>query len=89
MTFELIRGSGNRVMTTVRVNERNSSAQLWWCESKQEWHWMLVWEDGTSYGTHMHNGIADTKELARADNVKTILWVQDKCPSLEYFENNW
>jgi hypothetical protein len=89
MTFELIQGSGNRVVTTVRIDERNADAQLWWCESKQEWHWMLVWEDGTSYGTHMHNGIADSKERARADIVKTILWVEDKWPSLEYFENNW
>ena len=85
----MITGSGNRYMSTVRIDGRNSSAQVWWCESKQEWHWMLVWEDGTAWGTHMHNGIADSKERARADIVKTILWVEDKWPSLEYFENNW
>jgi hypothetical protein len=50
---------------------------------------MLIWEDGTAWGTHMHNGIADSKERARADIVKTILWIEDKWPYLEYFENNW
>ena len=90
MTFELIRGSGNRVVTTVHIDERNSSAQVWWCESKQEWHWMLVWEDGSGpYSTHMCNGIADTKERARADIVKTIMWTEDLWPRLEYFEHNW
>ena len=76
-------------MTNVRIDERNSSAQVWWCESKQEWHWMLVWEDGGPWGTHMHNGIASTKERARADIVKAIIWTEDTWPRLEYFENNW
>ena len=76
-------------MTTVRIDERNSSAQVWWCERKKEWHWMLVWEDGTSCGTHVHNGIAPTKQKARADIVKTIIWTEDTWPRLEYFENNW
>ncbi len=49
---------------------------------------MLVWEDGGPWGTHMHNGIAPTKEKARADIVKTMIWVEDKWPTLEYFENN-
>ncbi len=89
MTFDLIKGSGNRVITTVRIDKHNANAQVWWCESKQEWHWMLVWEDGTSWGTHMHNGIAPTKLKARADIVKTILWIEDKWPTLEYFDNNW
>jgi signal transduction histidine kinase len=86
----MITGSGNRYVTTVRIDESNSSAQLWWCESKQEWHWMLVWEDGSGpYSTHMHNGIAPTKEKARADIVKTMLFVEDYWPKSEYFENNW
>ena len=84
----MITGSGNRYMTTVRIDERNSSARVWWCESKQEWHWCLIWEDGGPYGTHMHNGIAPTKEKARADMVKAIIWTEDTWPRLEYFENN-
>lgn len=86
MTFDLVRGSGNRVMSTVLIGSHNADAQLWWCEGKQEWHWCLIWEDGGPYGTHMHNGIADTKFRARADIVKTIIWIEDTWPRLEYFE---
>jgi hypothetical protein len=89
MTFELVKGSGNRHLPSVRIDNRNADAQLWWCERKQEWHWMLVWEDGGPYGTHMCNGIADSKERARADIVKTIMWTEDLWPRLEYFEHNW
>jgi signal transduction histidine kinase len=86
----MITGSGNRYVTTVRLDSRNCSAEVWWCEGKQEWHWMLVWEDGSGpYSTHMHNGIAPTKEKARADIVKTMLFVEDYWPKPEYFENNW
>lgn len=73
-------------MTVVRIDERNSSAQVWWCERKKEWHWCLIWEDGGNYGTHMHNGIANTKERARADIVTTILWIENTWPRLEYFD---
>jgi hypothetical protein len=83
----MITGSGNRIMSTVRIDERNSSAQVWWCSGKCEWHWSLIWEDGTAWGTHMHNGTAPSKEQARADIVKTIIWVEDKWPTLEYFES--
>jgi len=86
MSFDLIKGSGSWAMTTVRLDERNTSAQVWWCEGKQEWHWSLIWEDGSSWGTHMHNGIATTKAQARADITKTILWIEDKWPTWEYFE---
>jgi hypothetical protein len=86
MTFELVQGSGNRFMSTVRIDSRNANADVWWCEGKKEWHWCLVWEDGSAYGTHMHNGIAATREKARADIVKTIIWIEDKWPTLEYFE---
>jgi len=89
MTFDLIKGSGNRAVTTVKLDSRNTSAQVWWCEGKKVWHWMLIWEDGGPWGTHMHNGIAPTKEKARADIVKTMLFVEDYWPRLEYFENNW
>jgi hypothetical protein len=89
MTFELIKGSGNGAMSTVRIDERNASAQVWWCEGKQEWHWSLVWEDGGPWGTHMHNGIAPTKLKARADMVKAIIYTEDLWPSYEYFEHNW
>ena len=47
---------------------------------------MLVWEDGGPYGTHMHSGTAPTKVKARADIVNTIIWIEDKWPTLEYFE---
>ena len=89
MTFDLVRGSGNRFMSTVRVDSRNASADVWFCESKQEYHWCMVWEDGGPYGTHMHNGIAPTKVKARADVVKTIIFIEDTWPRLEYFDNNW
>lgn len=82
----MIQGSGNKFMSTVRIDKNNANAQVWWCEGKQEWHWMLIWEDGGPYGTHMHNGIAPTKMKARADVVKTIIWIEDTWPSLEYFE---
>mgnify|MGYP003343593148 FL=1 len=89
MTFDLIQGSGNRFVTTVRLDEKNTSAQVWWCERKSEWHWCLIWEDGGPWGTHMHNGIAPTKEKARADIVRTMIWVEDLWPRLEYFDHNW
>jgi hypothetical protein len=89
MTFDLVQGSGNSVMSTVRVDSRNANADVWWCEGKQEYHWMLVWEDSSPYGTHMHSGTAPTKAKARADIVKTIIWTEDTWPRLEYFENNW
>ena len=82
----MIAGSGNKFVTAVRLDESNTSAQVWWCEGKQEWHWSLIWEDGGPWGTHMHNGMAPTKEAARADIVKTMIWIEDKWPTLEYFE---
>ena len=82
----MIIGSGNKFMSTVKLDSRNCSAEVWWCSRKEEWHWCLVWEDGGSYGTHMHNGIAPSKEKARADIVKTMIWIEDKWPTLEYFE---
>jgi hypothetical protein len=88
MTFDLVQGSGNRYMSTVRIDSSNANADVWWCEGKQEYHWCLVWEDGSPYGTHMHNGTALTKEKARADIVQTIIYIEDKWPTLEYFENN-
>jgi len=87
MTFELVRGSGNSVMSTVRIGSHNANCDLWWCESKQEYHWCLVWEDGSgAYGTHLHSGFAPTKNKARADVVKTILWIEDMWPRHEYFD---
>ena len=85
----MITGSGNKYVSTVRLDSRNCSAEVWWCEGKQEWHWMLVWEDGGPYGTHMHSGTAPSKEKARADITRTMIWVEDKWPTLEYFENNY
>jgi hypothetical protein len=34
----------------------------------------------------MHNGTAPTKEKARADIVKTMMFIEEKWPTLEYFE---
>lgn len=73
-------------MSTVRLDKSNCSADVWWCQTLNRWHWCLVWEDGGPYGTHMHNGHAPTKEQARADIVKTIIWIEDKWPTHEYFE---
>lgn len=89
MKFDLVIGSGNRYMTTVRLDSRNTSAQVWWCTKKEEWHWMLVWEDGCEFGTHVHSGSASSKMKARADMVRAIIWTEDTWPRLEYFENNW
>jgi len=47
---------------------------------------MLVWEDGGPWGTHMHTGIAPTKGKARADIVKTMIWIEDTWPTIAYFE---
>jgi hypothetical protein len=89
MIFELVTGSNHHLMTTVRIDQHNSTTNVWWCEGKQEWHWCLIWEDGTNCGTHMHNGIAPTEEQARADITKTIIYIEDFWPRPEYFENNW
>ncbi len=82
----MISGSGNKFVSTVHLDSRNASAEVWWCEGKSEWHWCLIWEDGCPYGTHMHNGTAPTKVKARADIVKTMCWIEDTWPRLEYFE---
>jgi hypothetical protein len=82
----MIAGSGNKFVTTVRLDESNTSAQVWWCEGKQEWHWMLVWEDGGPWGTHMHTGAAHDRMKARADIVRTMIWIEDTWPRPEYFE---
>jgi len=86
MTFELVKGSGNSVMSTVHIDERRADAQLWWCEGKKEWHWCLIWEDGSPYGTHMHNGAAPARMKARADIVRTMIWIEDMWPTHEYFD---
>lgn len=85
----MITGSGNRVLSTIRLDERNCDAQVWWCEGRQEWHWQLIWEDGTAWGTHIVSGTAPTKIKARADIVRTMIWTEDTWPRYEYFENNW
>jgi hypothetical protein len=86
MTFDLVKGSGNRHQSTVRIDARNANCDVWWCEGKQEYHWCLVWESGGPYGTHMHNGIAPSRVKARADVVRTIMWIEDTYPKLEYFD---
>jgi hypothetical protein len=73
-------------LSKVIISSKNSVQNVWFCDRKQEWHWSLVWEDGGPWGTHMHNGIAPTSTQARADIAKTILWIEDKWPTAEYFE---
>jgi len=70
----------------VVIDESNSNHRIWWSENLERWHWVLVWEDGCSYGTHIHSGIADSKHQARADLVKTIEWIEETWPSYKYFE---
>ena len=70
----------------VTISDSNSFTNVWWCNRQNEWHWSLIWEDGCAYGTHMHSGIAATKGQARADLVRTIEWIEEKWPTLEYFE---
>jgi hypothetical protein len=82
----MIQGSGNRFMTTVRLDERNCSADVWYCAKKEEYHWTLIWEDGGPWGTHMHSGIAPTRMKARADIVTTMIFIEDTWPTLRYFE---
>lgn len=85
----MITGSGNRVLSTIRLDERNCSAGVWYCERMSEYRWQLVWEDGSEGGTHVISGTAPTKEKARADIVRTMIWTEDTWPRYEYFENNW
>jgi hypothetical protein len=73
-------------MQRVLINDNNSSHNIWWCAVKEKWHWCLIWEDGGPYGTHMHSGVAHTKEIARADIVKTCLWIENTWPTYEYFQ---
>ena len=89
MTFDLVQGSGNSVMTTVRLDSRNCSAGLWFCERMKEYRWQLIWEDSSPYGTHVASGTAPTRDKARADIVQTMIWTEDTWPRIEYFENNW
>ena len=70
----------------ITISDRNSVQNVWFCDSQQEWRWCLIWEDGGPYGSHMHSGTAPTKVEARADIVNTIIWIEDKWPTLEYFE---
>ena len=81
----MITGSGNSAFSTVRLDERNCSAELWWNTRLEEWHWRLVWEDGCAWGTHMHTGIAPTRMKASADIVKTMIWIEDTFPTLAYW----
>jgi hypothetical protein len=34
----------------------------------------------------MHHGIAHSREKARADIVTTMMWIEDKWPTYEYFQ---
>ena len=71
----------------VVISGKNSVQNVWFCEFKQEWRWSLVWDDGSSQGSlHMHSGTAPDQDKARADITATILWIEDKWPTEEYFQ---
>ena len=70
----------------ITISDRNSVQNVWFCESQQEWRWSLIWEDGSKHGTHMHTGTAPDQDKARADITATILWIEDKWPTEEYFQ---
>jgi hypothetical protein len=70
----------------VVISDRNSVQNVWFCDRQQEWRWCLIWEDGSPHGTHMHSGIAPDQDKARADIAATILWIEDKWPTEEYFQ---
>lgn len=89
MAFELVKGSGNRAMSTVYLDSSNCSVGVWFCEGQQEWHWQLIWEDGGPGGTHVHSGTAPTRYKARADIARAMQWTEETWPRYEYFENNW
>lgn len=82
----MISGSGNAYFSTVRIDPKCADCQLWWSEGAGLWHWQLIWEDGSPYGTHVHHGNAKTHDKARADIVRTIIWIEDTWPKLEYYE---
>jgi len=69
----------------VIISNSNSVQNVWFCEGQQEWRWSLIWEDGSKHGTHMHSGTAPDQDKARADITATILWIEDKWPTEEYF----
>jgi len=70
----------------VTISDKNSVQNVWFCKRNQEWRWTLIWEDGSNKGgTHMHSGMAPTETKAREDISITILWVESKWPSEEYF----
>ena len=71
----------------VIINGRNSVQNVWFCDRQQEWRWCLIWEDGSLHGTHMHSGIAPDQDKARADIAAKILWIEDKWPTEEYFQD--
>jgi len=70
----------------VIISDRNSVSNIWFCEHRQEWRWCLIWEDGTKHGAHMHSGTAPNRLKARADITTTILWIENKWPTEEYFQ---
>jgi hypothetical protein len=70
----------------VTISDENSVQNVWYCERKEEWRWTLIWDDGGKFGTHMHSGMAPSETKAREDIAITILWIESKWPSAEYFD---
>ena len=73
-------------MSTVHLSANNCIAELGWSPKENTWRWYLTWEDGSPWGTHCHNGVASSKEKARADLVKLMIYIEDYWPKLEYFQ---
>jgi hypothetical protein len=73
-------------LSKVIISSSNSVQNVWFCDRQQEWRWCLIWEDGGKHGTHMHSGTATDRDKASADIAATILWIEDKWPTEEYFE---
>jgi len=68
------------------ISDRNSVQNVWFCDRQQEWRWCLIWEDGSKHGTHMHSGSSSIEADVYRDLEKTIMWIEMKWPSEEYFE---
>ena len=71
----------------VIISDKNSVQNVWFCEKMGEWRWSLVWDDGSSSGNmHMHSGAASVEADVYRDLEKTIMWIEAKWPTEEYFQ---
>jgi hypothetical protein len=73
-------------MSHVKLDQTNSSTEIWWSETRGQWHWRLVWDDGRPYGKHMHSGTAPSEDKAAYDINRTVTWIEETWPNQEYFQ---